>query len=139
MGIAMPTEVRGDMAMPGEWTVTNTRVVSASPAEGEAGAKVEAKAVGVRKREATDEQKEEEEAEPVEGQVKTEEGAPHETKTEDPAVKAEPADEGEGGIDPRKESAPAIPDAGVKTEEGAQGGPAPVVFKKRKPKNIRQK
>ncbi|CRK40015.1 hypothetical protein BN1723_004698, partial [Verticillium longisporum] len=179
MGISMPTEVRGDMAIPGEWTVTNTRVVSASPRGGEAGDKVEAKAVGVRKREVTDEQKEEQEAvrglfkkqrtwggtrampqddaeldallsggvlhappkkeEPVEEEVKTEEGAPQETKSEEPAVKAEPAEEGEGGMDPPQEPAPAIPDVGVKTEDSAEGGPAPVVFKKRKPKNIRQK
>ncbi|KAL9948029.1 hypothetical protein D7B24_009541 [Verticillium nonalfalfae] len=182
MGISVPTEVRGDMAMPGAWTVTNTRVVSASPRAGEAAAQVEAKAVGVRKREVTDEQREaEEEAaavrglfkkqrtwggtrampqddaeldallrggmphappkkeESVEGEGKTEESAPHDMKSAGPPVKAEPADEGEGGIDPPRDSAPAIPDVGVKTEEGAGDGPAPVVFKKRKPKNIRQK
>ncbi|EEY23966.1 conserved hypothetical protein [Verticillium alfalfae VaMs.102] len=61
MGISVPTEVRGDMAMPGAWTVTNTRVVSASPRAGEAATQVEAKAVGVRKRKVTDKQREEEE------------------------------------------------------------------------------
>ncbi|KAM0331327.1 hypothetical protein ACHAQA_002997 [Verticillium albo-atrum] len=186
MGISMPTEVRGEMAMPGEWTVTNTRVVTRG--DGEVKEKVEAKAMGVRKREVTDEQKEEEEAvrglfkkqktwggtrtmpeddteldallsgdilrapakkeEPVEEVVKTEgvpevkaeEGAP-EVKSEEPTVKPEPAEEAEGGIDPPKamESAPTIPDAGIKTEEGTESGPPPVVFKKRKPKNIRQK
>ncbi|KAM0272824.1 hypothetical protein ACHAQH_008582 [Verticillium albo-atrum] len=176
MGISMPTEVRGEMAIPGEWTVTNTRVITRGDEDSKE--KVEGKAMGVRKREVTEDQKEEEEAvrglfkkqktwggtrtmpqedaeldallsgellqarpkkeEGVGEEVKAEEGAP-EVKSEEPTVKPEPAEEAEGGIDPPEDSIPAITDAGIKTEDGAESGPAPVVFKKRKPKNIRQK
>ncbi|KAK1985547.1 hypothetical protein LZ30DRAFT_686040 [Colletotrichum cereale] len=59
MGVSIPTAFRGDMAMAGEWTVTATRVVDGEePRE----RPVEAKAVGVRKREQTEEEREEEEA-----------------------------------------------------------------------------
>lgn len=58
MGIEVPSSFRPDMAIPGEWTVTNTRVIETKP-EGE---KVESRASGVRKREETEEHKEEEEA-----------------------------------------------------------------------------
>ncbi|RDA86948.1 hypothetical protein CP532_1840 [Ophiocordyceps camponoti-leonardi (nom. inval.)] len=46
MGVAMPETLRGGMAIAGEWTVTSTRVIDDDQA-----AKVEAKAIGVRKRE----------------------------------------------------------------------------------------
>ncbi|KAK3192628.1 hypothetical protein K4F52_001427 [Lecanicillium sp. MT-2017a] len=59
MGIEVPSSFRPDMAIPGEWTVTNTRVIETNP---EAGDKVESRASGVRKREETEEHKEEEEA-----------------------------------------------------------------------------
>ncbi|RDA90492.1 hypothetical protein CP533_3034 [Ophiocordyceps camponoti-saundersi (nom. inval.)] len=49
MGVAMPEPLRGGMAMAGEWTVTSTRVI-----DDEAG-QVEAKATGVRKRDAAPE------------------------------------------------------------------------------------
>lgn len=65
MGVAIPEELRGDMAMAGEWTVTATRVVTVEePENAAAGAdiNIEARATGVRKREMTEEQKEEEEA-----------------------------------------------------------------------------
>lgn len=58
LGVAMPTEVRGDMAMAGEWTVTSTKVIEERGEEEE----VARKAVGVRKREVTEEEREEEEA-----------------------------------------------------------------------------
>lgn len=58
MGIQMPDTFRPEMAMPGEWTVTNTRVIEAKTEEEE----TKAKAVGVRKREITEEDKEEEDA-----------------------------------------------------------------------------
>ncbi|KAL7941192.1 hypothetical protein V8C42DRAFT_335595 [Trichoderma barbatum] len=61
MGVAMPTDFRPEMAIPGEWTVTKTTIVEEK--RGSTGeTTVEAKATGVRKREETDEQKEEEEA-----------------------------------------------------------------------------
>jgi hypothetical protein len=57
----MPSDFRPEMAMPGEWTVTKTTVVEEKrEADGEI--KIEAKATGVRKREETEDQKEEEEA-----------------------------------------------------------------------------
>lgn len=58
LGVALPTEVRGDMAMAGEWTVTSTRVIEEKGEEED----VARKAVGVRKREVTEEEREEEEA-----------------------------------------------------------------------------
>ncbi|KAK1964401.1 hypothetical protein LY78DRAFT_659371 [Colletotrichum sublineola] len=59
MGVSIPTEFRGNMAMAGEWTVTTTKVIDddAPPEK-----PIEAKAVGVRKREQTEEEREEEEA-----------------------------------------------------------------------------
>jgi U1 zinc finger len=64
MGVLIPTEFRGDMAMPGEWTVTSTRVIGDNTGEEEAKSDIplDAKATGVRKREQTEEEKEEEEA-----------------------------------------------------------------------------
>ncbi|PFH57103.1 hypothetical protein XA68_15510 [Ophiocordyceps unilateralis] len=49
LGVAMPETLRSDMAMAGEWTVTSTRVIGGEEDDGEA------KATGVRKREATSE------------------------------------------------------------------------------------
>ncbi|WQF88171.1 Putative WW domain-binding protein [Colletotrichum destructivum] len=202
LGVSIPTAFRGDMAMAGEWTVTATKVVDPdAPRE----KPVVAKAVGVRKRERTDEEKEEEEAvrglfkkrkgwgstrrmpeddgdldallssntllravkkeedaeEPAEadakGDVKLEESpAEEEVKKEDgvedvaladvkpdaPSVKREPEDDDDDagkGLD-----VPALGDAAVKKEdeataESAEAAAPAVVFKKRKPKNIRQK
>ncbi len=61
LGVAVPGSFRPEMAMPGEWTVTNTRVIETRPGGGEEG-KVEARASGVRKREENEEEKEQEEA-----------------------------------------------------------------------------
>ncbi|KAL4726629.1 hypothetical protein ACLX1H_005517 [Fusarium chlamydosporum] len=60
MGVAMPSDFRPEMAMPGEWQVTNTRIIEKSEQDGEV--KVETRANGVRKREATEDEKEEENA-----------------------------------------------------------------------------
>ncbi|KAH0489657.1 hypothetical protein TgHK011_010075 [Trichoderma gracile] len=61
LGVAIPTDFRPEMAMPGEWTVTKTTIIEERPdADGETS--IEARATGVRKREETEEQKEEEEA-----------------------------------------------------------------------------
>ncbi|KAL7897376.1 hypothetical protein HDV63DRAFT_401643 [Trichoderma sp. SZMC 28014] len=61
LGVSMPSDFRPEMAMPGEWTVTKTTIVQEKP-EADDGVKIEAKATGVRKREETEDQKEEEEA-----------------------------------------------------------------------------
>ena len=57
LGVEVPTELRGEMAMAGEWTVTNTRVIEDEPrgSEGDDGAdekkkNVDAVATGVRKK-----------------------------------------------------------------------------------------
>ncbi|KAJ2969363.1 hypothetical protein NUW58_g10006 [Xylaria curta] len=69
MGISVPTELRRDMALAGEWTVTNTRVINDTPAVDDTGAdskpaKADAVATDVRKRpkkeEEDDEDREEE-------------------------------------------------------------------------------
>ncbi|GKT59926.1 U1 zinc finger domain-containing protein [Colletotrichum tofieldiae] len=192
MGVSIPTEFRGDMALAGEWTVTATKVIDEDAQKEKP---VEAKAIGIRKREQTEEEREEEEAvrglfkrpkkwgstktmpeddkdldallssstllrpvkkeepvetdvkteeSPAEGEVKKEEGAEDvapEANSDVPAIKREPTDEDAGkGLD-----VPALGDDAVKKEDGAEAAdsteaaaPA-VVFKKRKPKNIRQK
>ncbi|KAL7918570.1 hypothetical protein ACQKWADRAFT_303828 [Trichoderma austrokoningii] len=61
LGVSMPSDFRPEMAMPGEWTVTKTTVVEERQ-EPDGEIKIEAKATGVRKREETEDQKEEEEA-----------------------------------------------------------------------------
>ncbi|PTB65587.1 hypothetical protein BBK36DRAFT_1120259 [Trichoderma citrinoviride] len=61
LGVAIPTDFRPEMAMPGEWTVTKTTIIEERP-EGDGETPIEARATGVRKREETEEQKEEEEA-----------------------------------------------------------------------------
>ena len=60
LGVAVPGSFRPEMAMPGEWTVTNTRVIETKPSGEEA--KVEARASGVRRREENEDEKEQEEA-----------------------------------------------------------------------------
>lgn len=61
LGVAIPGSFRPEMAMPGEWTVTNTRVIETKP-RGEEEGKVEARASGVRKREENEDEKAAEEA-----------------------------------------------------------------------------
>ncbi|OLN87079.1 Uncharacterized protein C18H10.07 [Colletotrichum chlorophyti] len=192
LGVSIPTEFRGDMAMPGEWTVTSTKFVDE---EAQREKPVEAKATGVRKREQTEEEKEEEEAvrglfkkprkwgstkrmpeddadldallsgnsllRPVkkeksaEAAVKTEEGpsgnevtkaegstddaATTEAKSDVPAIKREPTEDEAGS----KFDVPALGEDTIKKEEDAaetaEAAVPAVMFKKRKPKNIRQK
>ncbi|KAJ6438878.1 U1 zinc finger family protein [Purpureocillium lavendulum] len=199
MGVAMPSELRSEMAMAGEWTVTETRVV-ASGGDGDDGGKARV-ATGVRKREALDEEEaerraheeeavkglfkrprkwgrdtraapEEEDKEldallsgsriPLKGEVKDEgeavkkeetgedalkreevnedeAAAKTDVKLEDSTVKAEP-DTAPAGLDaePTTDTADGA-GAEPKTEEGADTGAAPVVFKKRKAKGLRAK
>jgi hypothetical protein len=184
LGVNIPTELRGTMAMAGEWTVTATRVVetNSDKLEEKDPGSTEARAIGVkRERDRTEEEKEQEEA--IKGlfkkprkwgidsktmptgedaeleallsgplvKTKKEESEPPEIKTEDnkeeaaqaepdeavhqepsPPIKAEPEQEGVGAdIGPTKESVP----------EPSPGGAAvpAIMFKKRKPKNVRQK
>ncbi|KAI9150185.1 hypothetical protein HJFPF1_09940 [Paramyrothecium foliicola] len=61
MGVAAPDTVRPEMAVPGEWTVTQTRIIEPKKDEDDED-KVEKRATGVRKREVTEEDKEEEDA-----------------------------------------------------------------------------
>ncbi|EXK44733.1 hypothetical protein FOXG_03827 [Fusarium oxysporum f. sp. lycopersici 4287] len=176
MGVAMPSDFRPEMAMPGEWTVTNTRIIETKTEEDEE-AKVEARANGVRKREATEDEKEEEEAvrglfkKPrrwgrdskvmpqqedqeldalLSGSTFTPRAMKEETEdttdvkkeddgTPDTTVKTEDATEvkTEDNTDVKTE-APAEPLIKPEPEE-AEPGVQTVVFKKRKPKGIRQK
>lgn len=191
LGVAIPDELRGDMAMVGEWSVTSTRVIDDDGGGGdekkdnnggEGGDEVlEGRAVGIKRaREMTEEEKEREEAlnglfsqnkrrkwgvgskVMPEGEdedldallsgglvvVKKKEGEEKEVKEEEGG---EPKEDGQ-------ETAPlsSVPDVNqaasseVKQELGEEkalsavpaqeGSDAPaVMFKKRKPKNIRQK
>ncbi|KAK3905158.1 hypothetical protein C8A05DRAFT_41864 [Staphylotrichum tortipilum] len=62
LGVNIPTELRGNMAMAGEWTVTTTRVVNSGSGTSD-GPSAESRATGVkRERERTEEEKEQDEA-----------------------------------------------------------------------------
>lgn len=176
LGISMP-DATPETAAPGEWTVTQTRVIEQKKEEDEE-EKIKQRATGVRKREVTEEEKEEEEA--VQGlfkkprrwgrdskvmaaeedkeldallsgsfaPVKTEpaikeelnvgENQPGpEVKQEDQHVKTEP-DDATQGLTASTDGPETAPEAAVKPEN-AEEGPAPVFFKKRKAKGIRQR
>ncbi|CVK86064.1 related to formin binding protein [Fusarium proliferatum] len=176
MGVAIPSDFRPEMAMPGQWTVTNTRIIEAKTEEDEE-AKVEARANGVRKREATEDEKEEENA--VRGLFKKPRRWGRDSKAmpqqEDQELDAllsgstftprNVKEETEDSTDVKKEK-DGTPDTTVKTEdatevktedntdvktevpaeplikpepEETESGVQTVVFKKRKPKGIRQK
>lgn len=62
LGVAIPDSFRSEMAMPGEWTVTSTRIIQTSSSGDNEPGKVEARASGVRKREETEEEAAHEEA-----------------------------------------------------------------------------
>lgn len=181
MGIDVPTELRGNMAMAGDWTVTNTRVIDDTPKTDENGnVKVEAVATGVRKRVKREGEDEEEEA--LRGlfkkprkwgrdtkraeeedldldallsgslkqmqsvkQEKSESNSGDTVKKEEeevkPPIKEETPENDHGLSIPAKIGDDSNDTAPVKAEESAAAGvevPA-VVFKKRKPKNLRQK
>jgi hypothetical protein len=168
------------MAMAGEWTVTNTRIIDDTPKTDEDGnVKVEGLATGIRKRVKREGEEEEEEA--MKGLFKKprkwgrdsrqapEDDAeldallgnlaptriPKQETTENPSndvpkkeestppMKQEPIEEDQSGInsittEPRSD---ALAPAPVKTEDISEAEVAmpAVVFKKRKPKTIRQK
>ncbi|KAI1073077.1 hypothetical protein LB507_009070 [Fusarium sp. FIESC RH6] len=174
MGVAMPSDFRPEMAMPGEWTVTNTRVIEKTEEDGDV--KVEKRANGVRKREATEEEKEEENAmqslfkkprrwgrdskampqedHELDALLSGSTFAPRAVKEE--VVKEEEEGKKEDEGDTKKEDDDTTTpikeeeETTVKTEapdeplikpepEEAESGVQTVVFKKRKPKGIRQK
>ncbi|KAL1838066.1 hypothetical protein VTJ49DRAFT_3086 [Mycothermus thermophilus] len=188
LGVNIPTELRGNMAMAGEWTVTSTRIIQVPEAGAEDGGdekgdvSSDARAVGVkRERERTEEEKEQEDA--INGLFKRprkwgidsksmpeEEDAELEAllsgplvktkkeESEPPKIKSEDAPEGplQGGAAESDEQGPEPPikkepdeetngDASVAiagTAKASTDSPADapaVVFKKRKPKKIRQK
>ncbi|KAH0436506.1 u1 zinc finger domain-containing protein [Colletotrichum camelliae] len=120
MGVSIPTELRGDMAMAGEWTVTATKVVDEDAVKEKP---VEAKAVGVRKREQTEEEKEEEDA--VRGLFKKPRkwggmrAMPEDDKELDALLSADTL------FRPKKEESAAAED-NVKKEEGADEAAAGV-------------
>ncbi|OIW25402.1 hypothetical protein CONLIGDRAFT_685247 [Coniochaeta ligniaria NRRL 30616] len=193
LGVNIPTQLRPELALPGEWTVTSTRVLKA-PEQGDDSkdsANPSGRATGVRKRERekTEEEQEEEEAlktlfkkprrwgretksMPTEGDdeldqllsgtlVKPKKEEDEEVKVKpdpDPEIKAEEKQaqgpdapdavkqenvkdapplikhESTGGVDGLSADIPPAPEAQT---EASEAQPA-VVFKKRKPKNVRQ-
>ncbi|KAK4179116.1 hypothetical protein QBC36DRAFT_323229 [Triangularia setosa] len=184
LGVNIPTELRKDMAMVGEWSVTSTRVVD----DGESANKTEdnkddSRAVGVkRERERTEEEKEQEQA--LNGLFKRrkrwgvgsrsmpeEEDKELEELLSETVVKPKKEKDAEAK-DEVKEDAPEVPSVKKESHDGPhlgtirdvkdeappavvkqeprEGGAllassskepaaAAVVFKKRNPKNIRQK
>ncbi|KAI0174890.1 hypothetical protein BJ166DRAFT_513118 [Pestalotiopsis sp. NC0098] len=182
MGIDIPTELRGDMAMASEWQVTNTRIVDDTPKTDEDGkVKVEGVATGVRKRVKREGEEEEEDAmqslfkkprkwgrdtkqaaeddadldallsgtlAPMKKE-KTEESRTEAVIKQDPdeeadagaPLKREPSNEGQGISSTIKSEPESADTATVKTEAASEGNPdvPAVVFKKRKPKAVRQK
>ncbi|KAF7530421.1 hypothetical protein G7054_g9600 [Neopestalotiopsis clavispora] len=182
MGIDIPTELRGDMAMASEWQVTNTRVVDDTPkTDADGNVKVEGVATGVRKRVKREGEEEEEEAmqtlfkkprkwgrdtkqaaeddadldallsgtlapikkdeneESISAPILKKEVKDEEADTGTP-LKREPSNEGQG-ISSTIKSDPENAESVIKTEPTSEGNvdvPA-VVFKKRKPKAVRQK
>jgi hypothetical protein len=194
LGVNIPTELRGTMAMAGEWTITATRVIE-KPGENtddKESALAEGRATGVkRERERTEEEKEQEEA--IKGlfkrsrkwgvdsktmpaeedaeleallsgplvKAKKEESEPPRIKTEEdqeeaaqtdaiepatqeqsPPIKQElDAEEAGLGVAAAVESGLGGPPDGADAGAGAGSisGGSTVMFKKRKPKNMRQK
>ncbi|KAI0483700.1 hypothetical protein F4859DRAFT_409711 [Xylaria cf. heliscus] len=181
MGINVPTELRRDMALAGEWTVTSTRVIDDARNAGDNDSdskptNVDGVATGVRKRpkEGDEEDRDEEEAN-VQGLFKkprrwgrdtkhaVEEDAALDALLSAPLTKPPKKEEGEDTYPAIKEDSPPV----IKKEEPETDGLLPgitepaadekstgptikeehdkepsgpvVVFKKRKPKNIRQK
>ncbi|KAI0878647.1 hypothetical protein GGS24DRAFT_368718 [Hypoxylon argillaceum] len=182
MGINVPTELRRDMALASEWTVTNTRIIDDAPNtdDNEAGSKsanVDSVASSVRKRpKQEDEDDNDEAAESVQGlfkkprkwgrdtkhaiednaeldallsttltkpppkkeeeeikQVKGEENPLPKIKKEDPEIDGLLSK----NTEPVADSQPT--GAAIKEEESNKPAEPIVVFKKRKPKNVRQK
>ncbi|KAH8159822.1 hypothetical protein CIB48_g8429 [Xylaria polymorpha] len=180
MGINVPTELRRDMALAGEWTVTNTRVIDDRPDPGDNDgdskpANADTVATGVRKRPKQEDEEDRDEEAKVQGLFKkprrwgrdskhaVEEDVALDALLSAPLTKPIKKEEGEDTQPAIKEgSPPAIkkeePEADgilstiteptaneqsavptVKEEGDKEPSEPVVVFKKRKPKNIRQK
>ncbi|KAI1333633.1 hypothetical protein F5Y15DRAFT_338399 [Xylariaceae sp. FL0016] len=179
MGIDVPTELRGDMAMAGEWTVTNTRVINDAPTPSDLDAtskNVDAVATGVRKRPKSEDAVEEEDALKSLFKKPRKWGRDTRSTPDDDAdldallsnaLNTEPKKEEQDEVEPeskadvKQETAPVVKKedsqdgepmskltqapihpkdaAAVKKEDAADSETPAVVFKKRKPKNIRQK
>ncbi|OTA85546.1 hypothetical protein M434DRAFT_82617 [Hypoxylon sp. CO27-5] len=180
MGIDVPTELRGDMAMAGEWTVTNTRIIDDKPETGDPDAKPDAIALGVRKRPKREAEEDDEEENAIKGlfkkprkwgrdtkqapeddaeldellsgalakppkleaqsehRLKKEDDLPSVKKESSADIKKEETDDGQSLSNIKLPDADAQ-DTPVKTEQNAEGETPTVIFKKRKPKNIRQR
>lgn len=168
MGVSIPTDFRGEMAIPGEWTVTSTRVIES---EGGGEQNAEKVATGVRKRGDKEEDKEEDDA--VKGLFKKQKRWGRDTKSilegEDEEldallsgtvrlkeegdvkteIKSEMKEEEDTIVKEEPETASSGLADGVKEEDGEAkvkveeagdaAGVTPVVFKKRKPKGLRTK
>ncbi|KAI1407707.1 hypothetical protein F5Y13DRAFT_123396 [Hypoxylon sp. FL1857] len=183
MGIDVPTELRGDMAMAGEWTVTNTRIINDKPKADDQDAEpgnVEAIALGVRKRPKREAEEEEEEnaikslfkkprkwgrdtkqapeddaeldallSGALTRPLKTEAQPESQLKENDipnikkegisSDIKKEETDEDRALPDIKSAGVGDTEGGSVKKEEDVEGETPAVVFKKRKPKNIRQR
>ncbi|KAI1473268.1 uncharacterized protein F4812DRAFT_44574 [Daldinia caldariorum] len=186
MGIDVPTELRREMAMAGEWTVTSKRIIDDTPKVDDSDTKpqnIDAIASGVRKRPKPEGEADEEEEEKAikslfkkpkkwgrdtkhapeddaeldallssaltkppksedDPQQPSEEKAnlPSETKENPlPSIKKEETTDGEALWSIKSEPQESHIDTPVKQEDEAENGPSTVVFKKRKPKNIRQR
>lgn len=173
LGVSIPTELRGNMAMVGEWTVTSTRVIeeAGQDADGKDPSLTEGRATGVkREREQTEEEKEQEEA--IQALFKKPRKWGIDSKTMPAEEDAELDALLSGPLVKAKKEEGASPDANVKVEDSQEEKPAEatlatvkqelsppikdepadgpglsptvesapaVMFKKRKPKNIRQK
>ncbi|KAI0835008.1 hypothetical protein F5Y06DRAFT_142281 [Hypoxylon sp. FL0890] len=183
MGIDVPTELRADMAMAGEWTVTNTRIIDDKPKTDDPDAKpsnADNIALGVRKRPKRETEEEEEEnaikslfkkprkwgrdtkqapeddaeldallSGTLTKPLKTEAQPENQVKREDdlPSIKKEDSssdiknetDEGRALSDIKSADAGDAHEAPVKKEDDVEVETPAVLFKKRKPKNIRQR
>ncbi|KAJ8128479.1 hypothetical protein O1611_g5155 [Lasiodiplodia mahajangana] len=182
MGIDVPTELRRDMALAGEWTVTHTRVIDDTPkADKDDGdskpASVDSTATGVRKRpKQEDDDEKDEEEEHVQGLFKkprrwgrdskhaVEDNAALDALLSTPLTKPPKKEKGKEvkKVDIKEDLLPSIKkeeletdgvsstiaepttkDQSIKTSIKEEDDNKPtepiVVFKKRKPKNIRQK
>lgn len=179
MGVDVPTELRRDMALAGEWTVTNTRIINDTPkTDDDADSKstnIDAVATGVRKRPKPEDDDEKEAEEGVQSLFKkpkkwgrdtkhTEEdptldallGIPlsrppkkEEEEDEQPAVKEQSLTPKIKKEEPEIDGLPPIvaepaedrqtDKTAVKEEPGQTSTKPVVIFKKRKPKNVRQK
>lgn len=169
MGVSIPDEFRGDMAMAGEWQVTEERIIG--PADGEK--KPDALAMGVRKRAAPGDEDEEELAEAKKkrygssyrtyptgednsyldallskplskvksesADIKPEPEVKAEIVSTDVKIKSEPSEDTIRSLSEVKTEPTEEVKLDVDVKEEPGAATNGVIFKKRKAKNIRQK